>query len=87
METKIVVENLKCGGCANAIKKYLQNLDGVLEVVVDVSKSEVIVSHEAVLNKKHFLRVLCGLGYPESGSSTSMQKVRSYVSCAKGRWT
>lgn len=85
METKIKVDNLKCGGCANMIKSNLQKLRGVNAVAVDVETSEVTLLHEMGVGKQKLLEKLSRLGYPEQGTTTGMQKAKSYVSCAVGR--
>lgn len=80
--------NLKCGGCANSIKKGLLAIDGVTEVSVDLETSKVMVDTKdssvltAVKNK------LSTMGYPEVGdANTIIHKAKSFVSCATGRMT
>ena len=85
METKIYIENLKCGGCAATIKKGILSVDGVSEITVNVDESLVEVSTEndvvdAVKEK------LSKMGYPEVGDkNTVLHKAKSYVSCATGK--
>lgn len=43
MQQKFTVKNIKCGGCATAIKEALISLSGVTEVVVDVATGVVVV--------------------------------------------
>jgi len=43
MQQKFVVKNVKCDGCATAIKKALMSLSGVTEVGVDVTAGAVVV--------------------------------------------
>ncbi len=82
----IYIQNLKCGGCASTIKRKLANLKGVLDVEVEVEKSEVALELEAdhfLLNVKAALRLM---GYPTIGEENSIStKAKSYVSCATGR--
>ncbi|MDI9339632.1 MAG: heavy metal-associated domain-containing protein [Sediminibacterium sp.] len=91
METAIFIDNLKCGGCANTIKKGLSALTGVQNVVVDVEKEQVNVSYtnETILSDiKH---KLSHMGYPEKGSLSGIDKLaagaKSYVSCAIGKFS
>ena len=85
METKIYIENLKCGGCAATIKKGILSVDGVSDITVNVDESLVEVSTEndvvdAVKEK------LSKMGYPEVGDkNTVLHKAKSYVSCATGK--
>lgn len=84
--TSIEILNLKCGGCANSIKKGLEQIEGVGAVSVDLETSIVKVetSEETVLEK---VRVkLSSMGYPEVGdANTVLHKAKSFVSCATGR--
>lgn len=43
MQQKFTVKNMKCDGCATAIKQALMNLAGVTEVIVDVAAGAVVV--------------------------------------------
>jgi copper chaperone CopZ len=82
----IQIENLKCGGCANTIKKGLLKLDGITDVEINIDTSEVQIStddNELIIAVKE---KLSSMGYPEVGeSNTVLKKAKSYVSCAVGR--
>jgi len=83
---KIIVENIKCHGCANTIRKEIAKLDGVKEVEVDVENAFVTVDFdETIQNKENVVKRLTTLGYPEQGENSLKSKVVSYVSCAVGR--
>ena len=81
----IIIDNLKCGGCANTITKGISKIEGVSNLNVDVENSN--VSFEAENNdvKEVVLKKLDALGYPKQGTSTGFQKAKSYVSCAIGK--
>lgn len=84
--TSIEILNLKCGGCANSIKKGLEQIDGVGSVSVDLETSnvEVETTDEAVLETVK--SKLSSMGYPEVGdANTVLHKAKSFVSCATGR--
>jgi len=81
----IRIDNLKCGGCANTIKKNLEKIEGVASVEVDVEKSEVAVTHQDTLDRAVLVEKLAKLGYPEAGTGNVLQKAKSYVSCAVGK--
>lgn len=85
MITTIIVDNLHCCGCANNIENTLQKIAGVETVSVDPDQREVVVEHATTTGRDDFLPVLSKMGYPESGTSTVLQKAKSYVSCAIGR--
>ena len=85
MTTEIVIENLKCGGCAATIKKGLLSLENISEVSVDVENSIVSVTSK-IENLKIIKEKLSKLGYPEMGDkNTVLHKAKSFVSCAVGR--
>jgi copper chaperone len=82
------VENIKCGGCANTIRKRLMEINGVNAVDVNVEKG--LVEVEAVESlRQQLAETLTASGYPESGSveglSSMKAKAVSFVSCAVGR--
>jgi len=84
--TTLKILNLKCGGCANSIKKGILTIEGVDEILVDLESSKVSVnSNDETLIKK-VKEKLSSMGYPEVGdANTVMHKAKSFVSCATGR--
>ena len=86
--TTIQIENLKCGGCANTIKKGMLAIDGITTIDIDIEKSEVVFDSEESTIVKAAREKLAKMGYPEVGTSNStLQKAKSFVSCAVGRMT
>ncbi len=87
METSnIIVENLKCGGCANTIKNRLQSLMGVFSVEVDKENSAIKIDHNHSISRNEIIVQLEKLGYPEENTDNSIVlKAKSYLSCAIGR--
>ena len=85
MSATIVIENLKCGGCANTITKKLIELEGIETISVDKDIAEVKMNGtEQALTRAE--ERLSELGYPVEGESNSiLQKGKSFVSCATGR--
>lgn len=86
MKAEIRVDNLKCHGCANTICNSLQKIEGVNLVDVDVENSMVFVDYNDPIGETQITSKLAQLGYPEQGTTTIIQKVSSYVSCAIGRF-
>lgn len=86
--TTLEILNLKCGGCANSIKKGILTIEGVNEVSVDLETSKVTVN---TVDEQQVLKVkekLSSMGYPEVGdANTVLHKAKSFVSCATGRMT
>jgi copper chaperone len=88
MTISLHVDNIKCGGCANTIRKRLQEIDGVAKVTVTVEEGLVEVEADEML-RSQLLETLDHAGYPESGSVEGLASVKakavSFVSCAVGR--
>ncbi|MDP3353190.1 MAG: heavy metal-associated domain-containing protein [Flavobacteriaceae bacterium] len=86
MKNILQIVNLKCGGCANSIKKGLLTIEGIDNIDVNLETSEVsfdAVSDELVIKVKE---KLTHMGYPEVGdANTLIHKAKSFVSCATGR--
>ncbi len=85
---KVVIENLKCHGCANTIKKGVSKLEGISDVEVNMEESSVNFQlDEKIQQRENVLKKLAFLGYPENGNNNFISKATSYVSCAVGRMT
>ncbi len=86
MKKTIIIQNLKCGGCANTIIKKVSALQGISKVEVNNetdSVSFIAEKEEDVLIVKEKLSVL---GYPSVDDANSLiTKAKSFVSCASGR--
>ena len=83
MEQQIQVENIKCGGCMNSIKKSLLQLPGVEDLKIEL-ETEIITVRGAV-DRGVLVEQLNSLGYPERGHNTTLKKAKSFVSCAMGK--
>jgi copper chaperone len=67
MNLTIDVENVKCGGCANSIRKGLSEDPRVRSVEVDVPAGRVSVEASEDIRADVVAR-LARLGFPEKGS-------------------
>jgi copper chaperone CopZ len=86
--TTLEILNLKCGGCANSIRKGILTIDGIDEVSVDIETSKVTVNTNDESIIVAVKEKLSSMGYPEVGdANTLMHKAKSFVSCATGRMT
>lgn len=94
MKYSVEVENIKCGGCANSIKKGLLQVLGNIpaeKIGIDIESGTISYDfsddsvHEAIKAK------LLKMGYPEKGSVEGLKaaasKAKSFASCAVGRMT
>ena len=86
MESSILVQNLKCGGCANTIVNQLSTLKNVFNLQVNINEALVTfncINQEDVLKVKKRLKEL---GYPSIEDSNSFSsKAKSFISCATGK--
>ncbi|WP_046743703.1 heavy-metal-associated domain-containing protein [Kordia zhangzhouensis] len=86
MKTSIIVQNLKCGGCAKTITSKLSELKGVSKI--EVNNETASVSFEAE-NTEVAIQVkekLKTLGYPSIDDTNGiLTKAKSFVSCASGK--
>ena len=86
--TTLEILNLKCGGCANSIKKGILTIEGVNEVSVDLETSKVTINSNNEFIVTKVKDKLSSMGYPEVGdANTVLHKAKSFVSCATGRMT
>jgi len=89
MKYEILVENIKCGGCANTIKTKLEALAYVNAVQIDVENGSVSIDTNDSDSRDVLVAKLLELGYPEQdsveGLSSVKAKAKSFVSCAIGR--
>lgn len=86
MKTSIIIQNLKCGGCANTIITKLAELPDISDVEVHHETSTVsftTTNSDRALDVKETLKAL---GYPSIDDANSiLTKAKSFVSCATGR--
>lgn len=84
----VEVENIKCGGCANTIRKRLMALPGVRDAEVMIEDGRIRIDADES-RRAAVVDTLLAAGYPESGSATGVAslkaKAASFVSCAIGR--
>lgn len=86
MKTSIIVQNLRCGGCAKTITNKLSDIQNIENVEVDIDKA--IISFNALQSEDalEVKRKLKTLGYPTiEDTNGTLLKARSFVSCATGK--
>lgn len=86
METVIEIENLKCHGCANTIKKSITKMNGITKVEVLFNPESVLIEFdEKLITRNDIVQMLSKLGYPVKGNNSLIKNIKSYISCAIGR--
>ena len=89
MKQTFEVENVKCGGCANTLKKVLMDDYGEVEVNLDKTPREITIDISD--DKMEVLKLkLRSIGYPLVSDDLSTfqsinTKAKSFVSCAIGK--
>lgn len=86
METTLIIQNLKCGGCAKTIVTKLSGIHGIHNIDVLTDDSTVSFHYEDDRALSSARKALLSLGYPIEGEANSvLSKAKSFVSCATGR--
>ena len=87
MQTTLVVQNLRCGGCANTITSKLLEIKNIENLKVDIDASKIQFDHHNKIDLQAVKDKLKALGYPEVDDKNSMLfKAKSIVSCATGKF-
>ncbi|MBC7805592.1 MAG: heavy-metal-associated domain-containing protein [Akkermansiaceae bacterium] len=84
--TTLSAPDITCGGCANAIRRAVAALDGVVDVSVDVAAKTVRVRHGAAVGETNLLDTLDRAGFPasviqEGRDCGTGDAIRSYTCC------
>ncbi len=86
MKATIIVQNLKCGGCARTITNKLSELENISEVQVFPNTSMVSFEYQDSSDALNIKDKLKDLGYPSIDSKNTLaSKAQSYISCAAGK--
>lgn len=85
MKSHIIVDNIKCGGCAATVTKKVSNIKSVSAVEVDVETGKVSFDAENEESIEQVISTLKKWGYPLQNSGTKLDNAKSYVSCMIGR--
>lgn len=86
MKASLIVQNLKCGGCAKTIIDKVSELKHISNVQVHVESSTVSFEYLDLDDAISVKNKLQKIGYPSVDmENTSMSILKSYVSCATGK--
>lgn len=88
----VEVNNIRCEGCVNTIKKALKK-EGFENTEVDLScePRKVTINVENEVSEAHAVAILRKLGYPLSNREVGFGdlatfKAKSFISCAVGKF-
>lgn len=83
---KILIANLKCGGCENTIKSKISEIEGVESISVNQDEDSVTINYSGKATREDFTKKLHSIGYPEATEENGLLlKLKSYASCVVGR--
>ena len=83
---KILIANLKCGGCESTIKSKISEIEGVESVIVNHDDDSLTITYAGNATRTDFTSKLHSLGYPEATEENGLLlKLKSYASCVVGR--
>jgi copper chaperone CopZ len=86
MKTSILVQNLKCGGCAHTITTKLSEIENISDINIDVEESKVSFAYTNEADAFAVKDKLKTLGYPSIDDTNNIvSKAKSFVSCATGK--
>jgi len=86
MRTSVIVQNLKCRGCAKTISSKLSDIKNISEIDVDIENSKISFTYEADTDALDVKAKLKSIGYPSIEDKNSLlDKTKSFVSCATGK--
>jgi len=86
MKTSIIVQNLKCGGCAKTTTSKISELDNISNVYVDTETATVSFTAQGTEDALSVKEKLKSLGYPSIEDENGvLSKAKSFVSCATGK--
>ena len=72
--------DISCGGCANAIRRALTNLNGVNEVTVDVATKTVTVQYEeSTASRDGVVAALDRAGFPATHLTESLPETGAHT--------
>ena len=86
---KILVENIRCGGCVGSITEKLKQKHQANQVEIDIEKGLITLDIEPS-QRESVIQTLVNLGYPQvnsvQGFNKTKAKAKSIVSCAVGKF-
>lgn len=75
--TTFTVVGMSCGGCVRKVTGELSGIDGVRDVVVDLTSGQVAVSGDAPMDPSAFRAAVESAGYTVAGSDAATKEKAS----------
>lgn len=84
MRQKLIVNNIKCGGCETTVRDRLSKIEGVTNISADSATGAVEFDYVDELAFEKVREKLNNLGYTETDPNL-IDTAKSYVSCMIGK--
>lgn len=63
MEKRVLIDGMKCEGCANRVKNAISDLKSVKKIDVNLSNKEAIITYKKELSNDDISRKIEALGF------------------------
>ncbi|MGX7388838.1 heavy-metal-associated domain-containing protein [Carnobacterium divergens] len=63
MKKEVVVEGMKCEGCANTVREKFEAIEGVKSVTIDLKNKKVVLESQSIIDKETLVSVLSDTKY------------------------
>ncbi len=63
MEKRIVIDGMKCSGCANRVKNALDNIKEIKKCNVNLANKEAIITHKKEIDNNIIKEAIEALGF------------------------
>ncbi|WP_047414579.1 heavy-metal-associated domain-containing protein [Cellulophaga sp. Hel_I_12] len=86
MQNSIIVQNLKCGGCAKTISSKITAIPNITGINVNIETATISFTSDSAESTLKVKEKLKQIGYPAIDEENSLtSKAKSFVSCATGK--
>ncbi|WP_034552010.1 heavy-metal-associated domain-containing protein [Carnobacterium funditum] len=63
MKKELVIEGMKCDGCANTVREKFEAIEGVQSVSIDLANKKAIIESQSAIRKEIFVSALSETKY------------------------
>ncbi|MEK4948638.1 heavy-metal-associated domain-containing protein [Carnobacterium sp. FSL W8-0810] len=63
MKREVLVEGMKCEGCANTVQERFEAIEGVESVAIDLINKKAVLESQSDINKDTLVSALSGTKY------------------------
>lgn len=63
MKKEVVVEGMKCEGCANTVREKFEAIEGVKSVAIDLENKKAVIESQSIIDNETLVSVLSDTKY------------------------